>query len=112
MVWDYIIIVFMIFLLNIIVDLMYYSENGVWELLFMMIRFEKLLYYFVVVFNFYLKRWFLYFVIYILILLCMMLILNILVFMLLLDSGECVGYFIDCLLVLIVFIIFVLEGFL
>lgn len=112
MVWDYIIIFFMIFLLNIIVDLMYYSENGVWELLFMMIRFEKLLYYFVIVFSLNLKRWFLYFVIYILILLCMMLILNILVFMLLLDSGECVGYFIDCLLVLIVLIIFVLEGFL
>lgn len=112
MVWDYIIDVVMIYLFNSSVDLMYYSENGVWELLFMMIRFEKLLYYFVVVFSFYLKRWFLYFVIYILILLCMMLILNILVFMLLLDSGECVGYFIDCFLVLIVFIIFVLEGFL
>lgn len=52
-----------------------------------------------------------FFIIYFFILLFMMLLLNILVFMLLVGSGECVSYFINCLLVLIVFFIFVLEGF-
>lgn len=100
------------YLEKIIVDLNYFSENGVWELVFIEIRIEIFLIFFVVVFSLKLKRWVMFFVINFLIFVFMILMLNILVFILLLDSGECVGYFIMCFLVLVVFFIFVLEGFL
>lgn len=110
MAWDYTTTVLMIFPLNTTVDLTYYSENGAWELLSTTTRSEKLSYYSVTVFSLNLKRRPLYFVIYILIPLCTMLILNTLVFMLPPDSGERVGYSIDCLLALTVLITLVSEG--
>lgn len=110
MAWDYTTTFLMIFPLNTTVDLTYYSENGAWELLSTTTRSEKLSYYSVTVFSLNLKRRPLYFVIYILIPLCTMLILNTLVFMLPPDSGERVGYSIDCLLALTVLITLVSEG--
>lgn len=110
MAWDYTTDVVMIYPFNSSVDLTYYSENGAWELLSTTTRSEKLSYYSVAVFSLHLKRRPLYFVIYILIPLCTMLILNTLVFMLPPDSGERVGYSIDCLLALTVLITLVSEG--
>lgn len=110
MAWDYTTDFLMIDPLNNTVDLTYYSENGAWELLSTTTRSEKLSYYSVAVFSLNLKRRPLYFVIYILIPLCTMLILNTLVFMLPPDSGERVGYSIDCLLALTVLITLVSEG--
>lgn len=91
-------------------NLTYYSENGAWELLSTKTRSEKLDLYSAVVFSLDLKRRPAYFVIYHLIPLFTMLLLNTLVFMLPPDSGERVGYSIDCLLALTVLITLVSEG--
>lgn len=91
-------------------NLTYYSENGAWDLLSTKTRSEKLDLYSAVVFSLDLKRRPAYFVIYHLIPLFTMLLLNTLVFMLPPDSGERVGYSIDCLLALTVLITLVSEG--
>lgn len=108
--WDYTIDVLMIYPLITTVDLTYYSENGAWELLSTRTRSQKLSYYSVAVFSLNLKRRPAYFVIYNLIPLFTMLLLNTLVFMLPPDSGERVGYSIECLLALTVLITLVSEG--
>lgn len=107
--WDYTTDKFMIYPLEPTVNLTYYSENGAWELVSTDTRSEYLAYYSVVVFSLNLKRRPRYFVIYLLIPVFTMLFLNTLVFMLPSDSGERVGYAINCLLSLTVFITLVSE---
>ncbi|XP_034319215.2 acetylcholine receptor subunit alpha-like [Magallana gigas] len=108
--WDYTIQGLFIYPLKPTVDLTYFSENGAWELVSTETRSEYLAYYSVVVFSLNLKRRPLYFVIYRLIPVFTMLFLNTLVFILPSDSGERVGYAINCLLALAVFLTLVSEG--
>lgn len=110
MAWDYTIGELLIYPFNPTVDLTYYSENGAWELVSTETRSEYLSFYSVVVFSLNLKRRPMYFVIYLLIPVFTMLFLNTLVFILPSDSGERVGYAINCLLALAVFLTLVSEG--
>nr|XP_034319215.1 neuronal acetylcholine receptor subunit alpha-2-like [Crassostrea gigas] len=110
MAWDYTTRELLIHPFKPTVDLTYYSENGAWELVSTETRSEYLSYYSVVVFSLNLKRRPMYFVIYLLIPVFTMLFLNTLVFILPSDSGERVGYAINCLLALAVFLTLVSEG--
>lgn len=110
MAWDYTTSVLKIKPSKATANLTYYSENGAWELVSTETRSEYLSYYSVVVFSLNLKRRPMYFVIYLLIPVFTMLFLNTLVFILPSDSGERVGYAINCLLALAVFLTLVSEG--